>query len=84
MTFENDLTQNYKEESKENASSNKAHYTLAATTGDIYCGSIAETNAREELSAVGRKAAEEDNVPVRRRKTWWDAGESNCFRTAQW
>lgn len=88
-TFKNDLTQNYltqnyKQVSWENASSNKTYYTLAATTGDVYCGSVAETNAREELSAAGQKAAEENNIHVRKRKTWWDGGESNCFRTAQW
>ncbi|KAF8420491.1 WD40-repeat-containing domain protein [Tirmania nivea] len=84
MTFKNDLTQNYREESGDNVSSNKLPYTLAATTGDVYCGSVSETNAREELSTAGKKAAEESNVPVRKRRTWWDGEESNCFRSAQW
>jgi len=84
MTFEKGLTQKYREEPGENARSKKIHYTLAATTGDAYCGSISETNTREELSFAGREAAEHDNIPVRKRKTWWDGGESNCFRTAQW
>ncbi|KAF8477088.1 WD40-repeat-containing domain protein [Kalaharituber pfeilii] len=72
-------------ESEEKSDLVQYPYRLAASTGDVYSGSIADTNAREKLAVQAEDITAKD-IPLRRRKrqAWQHAEESNCFRSAQW
>lgn len=88
MTIERELTHNLREVLGEgenhNQKASQCYYTLAATTGDTYSGNIVDTNSKEVLSEAGQRAAEKEDIPTRRRRTWPNGDESNCFRSAQW
>lgn len=76
MSFEINSTQSYKSNSP---------YTLAATTKNTYCGSIADTNVREALGNLPSDwTLLEGNTPKPRRQSWQNGDESNCFRSIQW